>query len=86
MSPLLPHVLLTVVPSKLVLYSSLTISIISSLAGITVAKELQALTTFVLGVLLREFPPLLRNVGYGLRCFVDLDQQVDSLIKLVYPC
>jgi len=40
---------------KLVLYSNLATCTISSLAGITVAREPQALTTFVLGVLLREF-------------------------------
>jgi len=54
-SLLLPHGLLIVELLKLVLYSNSAASTISSLAGITVAKEPQALTTFVLGVLLREF-------------------------------
>jgi len=54
-SLLLPHVLLTMELLKLVLYTNLAVFIISSLAGTTVAKEPQVLTTFVLGVLLREF-------------------------------
>lgn len=54
-SLLLPHVLLTMELLKLVLYTNLAVSIISLLAGTTVAKEPQVLTTFVLDVLLREF-------------------------------